>query len=284
MSLRSLPIHRHVLSCGFVAALLVSPAFARSIHPGPWQSSVYAADFIGVVECKTAAYPKGDDGNGHHHLFVDCEVIDSIKGDKPGDSFTVYCGTDDPHFDYGDPKPEAGKQFALSVVAEYSPEGDPPVAPAKYQLGLLSPMTPNPDKEYPPGFNIFSPTPDRPENFTAFQKAAKAFLLLPLEEQAFQCMKRVAMAEAEPRSGGGRSYPELAKVTNVSDTASLVKALLDAADSNKECTAMVAHILELGRHECLAALESNSANAQRILGPRCQRLKSTLAWRISKGG
>lgn len=257
---------------------------ARTISRGYWQGLVYGADFIGVVRAKTDAYPKGDDGYGHHRLFFDCEVLDTVKGDPPSTVFTVFCGTDDPKFDFGDPKPVAGNDFALAISGQSNPFGDPVPAPAKYQLGRLCPMTRNPDQEYPAGFDIFYPTDDKPANFAAFREEAKVFLALPPEEQAFQCMKRSAVGYSSPKPDSTIYYPELAMAADATDTNSLVAILLTAARANKECAFTVCQILEGGRRECLDALNANKVEAERLLGRNLERARRFIEWRLKKAG
>ncbi len=162
--------------------LAANVSVARSFEVVAWQSIVESADFVGVVECKRAAYVGPKTGQ-YHFLLFDAEIHDAWKNTLPSTTITFAIGTSDPHFDYGDPKPEVGKRYFLFGVNRWTSHADPPPAGADYEL-LHCHVT-----------DVEEFTPSRlPVNFgkgtwVEFKEAAQAYLSLPEADRELERLK-----------------------------------------------------------------------------------------------
>lgn len=173
------PIQLFLLCVGLIAA---NASEARSIKAGAWQSMLESADFVGVVECKRAAYPGPKIGQ-YHCLFFDAGVHDDWKNASAKQSITIVIGTSDPHFDYGDPKPEVGKRYFLFGSRRWSSYADPPPAGADYESygGLITDVDTYTPSMLPVNF--------KEGTWAEFKVAAQNYFSLPDADRELERLK-----------------------------------------------------------------------------------------------
>src|SRR4051812_44279633 len=64
------------------AAMLPAEAFATTIDPLTWDQLLFEADFVGIVECKTAG-----------EIVARYSVVESLKGPGVGTELTISMAT-----------------------------------------------------------------------------------------------------------------------------------------------------------------------------------------------
>lgn len=278
---------RHMLLRLAVSFVLITllysvPAQAMSVMLGPWQGLVYEAQFIGLVRCVRGEYTDGSKAYGYNNVFYDVEVLRPLKGEKEGARFTVSAGTDAPMVDLY-PKAETGKSYVLILVKEYSPEGEKPKPPASYQQmwpGLI-PHDPSDESTWLLIAQKFVQTPHAPKDYEAFEVAAKSFMKLPADEQAFIVMKETTLSRLRDMNHIEGADQWIEPVAKVKNTKELVAVLLKIANIHM-LNSTVTEILRLGRSECLAALEAAGEKAKQSLGRSYERVMEGLRWRVGQ--
>jgi len=196
------------------------------ILPKEWQPVLVQADFIGIIQCTSKSFMRGNP----RQVFVKCNVEKAMKGATDGATLTLELGPAESW--YGDPIPAAKKGDRFFVIAYCQWSEARPTPPADffltaYETGSWAPLP----WSRAEAMRFSELHGSKHTSFEDFFADASAFLALSPDMQEFTVMvssARRILEEKYSTSTQGRLSDEIANVFVAQNLQELIDALFSS--------------------------------------------------------